>query len=133
MLSAATRITTVYFMPEQWLHRRGHAKSGSNSGRIAYSANPMSFVEELTWRGLVQQSTDPELAAKMRAEPFTFYIRFDPTADSLHVGSLVPLLTMMRAQRAGHRAIALVGGATGMVGDPSGKSEERKLMPLEVL
>ena len=88
MLSAATRITTVYFMPEWWLHRRGHAKSGSNSGRIAYSANPMSFVEELTWRGLVQQSTDPELAAKMRAEPFTLYIGFDPTADSLHVGSL---------------------------------------------
>ena len=62
----------------------------------------MSFVEELTWRGLVQQSTDPELAAKMRAEPFTLYIGFDPTADSLHVGSLLPLLTLVRAQRAGH-------------------------------
>ena len=93
----------------------------------------MSFVEELTWRGLVQQSTDPELAAKMRAQPFTLYIGFDPTADSLHVGSLLPLLTLMRAQKAGHKPIALVGGATGMVGDPSGKSEERKLMPLEVL
>jgi tyrosyl-tRNA synthetase len=91
----------------------------------------MSFVEELTWRGLVQQSTDPELAAKMRAEPFTFYIGFDPTSDSLHVGSLLPLLTLMRAQRAGHKPIALVGGATGLVGDPSGKAEERKLMPLE--
>src|SRR2546421_4849217 len=93
----------------------------------------MSFVEELTWRGLVQQSTDPELAAKMRAEPFTLYIGFDPTADSLHVGSLLPLLTLMRAQRAGHKPIALVGGATGMVGDPSFKAEERKLMPLEEL
>jgi len=93
----------------------------------------MSFVEELTWRGLVHQSTDPELADKMRAEPFTLYIGFDPTADSLHVGSLLPLLTMMRAQRAGHKPIALVGGATGMIGDPSGKTEERKLMPLEVL
>ena len=93
----------------------------------------MSFVEELTWRGLVQQSTDPELAAKMRAEPFTLYIGFDPTADSLHVGSLLPLLTLVRAQRAGHKPIALVGGATGMIGDPSGKTEERKLMPLEVL
>jgi tyrosyl-tRNA synthetase len=93
----------------------------------------MSFVEELTWRGLVQQSTDPELAAKMRAEPFTLYIGFDPTADSLHVGSLLPLLTLIRAQRAGHKPIALVGGATGMVGDPSGKSEERKLMSLEEL
>jgi tyrosyl-tRNA synthetase len=93
----------------------------------------MSFVEELTWRGLVHQSTDPELAAKMRAEPFTLYIGFDPTADSLHVGSLLPLLTMLRAQRAGHKPIALVGGATGMVGDPSGKSEERKLLPIEEL
>jgi tyrosyl-tRNA synthetase len=93
----------------------------------------MSFVEELTWRGLVQQSTDPELAAKMRAEPFTLYIGFDPTSDSLHVGSLLPLLTLVRAQRAGHKPIGLVGGATGMIGDPSGKTEERKLMPLEVL
>lgn len=93
----------------------------------------MSFVEELTWRGLVQQSTDPELAAKMRAEPFTLYIGFDPTADSLHVGSLLPLLTLMRAQRAGHKPIALVGGATGMVGDPSGKTEERKLLSLDEL
>jgi tyrosyl-tRNA synthetase len=93
----------------------------------------MSFVEELTWRGLLQQQSDPELAAKMRAEPFTLYIGFDPTADSLHVGSLLPLLTLIRAERAGHKPIALVGGATGMIGDPSGKTEERKLMPLEVL
>ena len=94
----------------------------------------MSFVEELTWRGLVQQSTDPELATKMRESgPWTIYIGFDPTADSLHVGSLLPLLTLVRAQRAGLNPIALVGGATGMIGDPSGKSEERKLMPLEVL
>jgi tyrosyl-tRNA synthetase len=88
----------------------------------------MSFVEELTWRGLVQQSSDPALAEKMRAEPFTLYAGFDPSADSLHVGSLVPLVALMRAQRAGHTPVALVGGATGMVGDPSGKSEERKLL-----
>jgi tyrosyl-tRNA synthetase len=93
----------------------------------------MSFVEELTWRGLVHQSTDPELAAKMRAEPFTLYIGFDPTADSLHVGSLLPLLTLVRAQRAGHNPVGLVGGATGMIGDPSGKTEERKLISLEDL
>jgi tyrosyl-tRNA synthetase len=93
----------------------------------------MSFVEELTWRGLVQQTTDPELAAKMRAEPFTLYIGFDPSADSLHVGSLVPIITLMRAQRAGHKPIALVGGATGMIGDPSFKSEERKLLSREEL
>jgi tyrosyl-tRNA synthetase len=88
----------------------------------------MSFVEELTWRGLVHQSTDPELAAKLRAEPFTLYAGFDPTADSLHVGSLVPLLALVRAQRAGHKPIAVVGGATGMIGDPSFKAEERKLL-----
>ncbi|MGZ3438167.1 MAG: tyrosine--tRNA ligase [Polyangia bacterium] len=93
----------------------------------------MSFVEELTWRGLVHQSTDPELAAKMRAEPFTFYIGFDPSSDSLGIGNLVQILTLMRAQRAGHKPIALVGGATGMVGDPSGKSEERKLLTREDL
>jgi tyrosyl-tRNA synthetase len=93
----------------------------------------MSFVEELTWRGLLQQSSDPELAAKMRAEPFTLYCGFDPTSDSLHIGNLVPLLALMRAQRAGHTPIALVGGATGMVGDPSGKTEERKLMSREDL
>ena len=93
----------------------------------------MSFVEELTWRGLVQQSTDPELAAKMRAEPFNLYIGFDPSSDSLGIGNLVPILTLMRAQRAGHKPIALVGGATGMVGDPSGKSEERKLLTREDL
>ena len=115
------------------LHRRGHAKSAANSERIAYSANPMSFVEELTWRGLVQQSTDPELAAKMRAEPFTLYIGFDPTADSCTSATCCRCLTLMRAQRAGHKPIALVGGATGMIGDPSGKSEERKLLSLEEL
>jgi tyrosyl-tRNA synthetase len=91
----------------------------------------MSFIDELTWRGLIQQSTDPGLGALMAREPFTLYSGFDPTADSLHVGSLLPLLTLVRAQRAGHRPIALVGGATGMIGDPSGKSEERKLLGAE--
>jgi tyrosyl-tRNA synthetase len=91
----------------------------------------MSFVEELTWRGLVQQSTDPELAAKMREKSFTLYAGFDPTADSLHVGHLLPLLALVRAQKAGHRPIALVGGATGMIGDPSFKAEERKLLARE--
>ena len=88
----------------------------------------MGFVEELAWRGLVQQKTDEQLGALMQKEPFTLYCGFDPTAPSLHVGSLLPIATLMRAQRAGHRPIAVVGGATGMVGDPSGKSEERKLL-----
>jgi tyrosyl-tRNA synthetase len=93
----------------------------------------MSFVEELTWRGLVQQASDPQLAELMRAEPFTLYAGFDPTSDSLHIGHLVPVIALMRAQQAGHKPIALVGGATGMVGDPSGKTEERKLISREEL
>ncbi len=88
----------------------------------------MSFIEELSWRGLVQQSTDPELDAKMRAEPFTLYVGVDPSADSMHVGHLLPILGLARAQRAGHNPIAVVGGATGMIGDPSFKAEERKLL-----
>jgi tyrosyl-tRNA synthetase len=87
----------------------------------------------LTWRGLVHQSTDPGLAERMRKERMTLYIGFDPTADSLHVGSLLQILALMRAQRAGHRPIAVVGGATGMIGDPSGKSEERKFLSEEDL
>jgi tyrosyl-tRNA synthetase len=93
----------------------------------------MPFVEELAWRGLVHQKTDEALAAKMNAERFTLYCGFDPTAPSLHVGNLLQILGLVRAQRAGHRAIAVVGGATGMVGDPSGKSAERKLMPRDEL
>ncbi len=88
----------------------------------------MSFVEELTWRGLVHHQSDPALAEKMRAEPFVLYAGFDPSASSLHIGSLLPILALVRAQRAGHRPIAVVGGATGLIGDPSGKTEERKLL-----
>jgi tyrosyl-tRNA synthetase len=93
----------------------------------------MGFVEELSWRGLVQQSSDERLGERMNAEPLTLYCGFDPTADSLHVGSLVPLMALARAQRAGHKPIAVVGGATGMIGDPSGKTEERKLLSVEEL
>jgi tyrosyl-tRNA synthetase len=93
----------------------------------------MDFVGELSWRGLVAQSSDERLGALMSASPFTLYCGFDPTADSLHVGSLVPLMALARAQRAGHTPIAVVGGATGMIGDPSGKSEERKLLSVEDL
>src|SRR3984957_20472447 len=93
----------------------------------------MDFISELTWRGLLQQATDPGIGDRLRAEPFTLYVGFDPTADSLHVGSLIPLLALVRTQRAGHKPIAVVGGATGMVGDPSGKSEERKLLSAEQL
>ena len=88
------------------------------------------IISELTWRGLIHQTTEPapQMAAWLNEKSRTVYAGFDPTADSLHVGSLLPLLMLRRFQRAGHRPIALVGGATGMIGDPSGKSEERNLL-----
>jgi tyrosyl-tRNA synthetase len=89
--------------------------------------------QELNWRGLIYQSTERELGAMMKKEQFSCYCGFDPTSDSLHVGNLVPLLGLARMQRAGHRPIALAGGATGLVGDPSGKSQERNLLSRENL
>lgn len=92
------------------------------------------IVAELQWRGLIHQSTDDQrLGEWLSAASRTLYAGFDPTADSLHVGSLLPLMVLRRFQRAGHRPIALVGGATGMIGDPSGKSEERNLLSLDAL
>ncbi|MCA9120236.1 MAG: tyrosine--tRNA ligase [Planctomycetaceae bacterium] len=89
---------------------------------------------DLTWRGLIHQTTDDNnLPQWLNAQPRTVYIGFDPTADSLHVGSLLQLMLLRRFQRAGHRPIALVGGATGMIGDPSGKSEERNLLSVDSL
>jgi tyrosyl-tRNA synthetase len=87
----------------------------------------MKLQDELQWRGLFNQVTHVELFEALEKESFTFYCGFDPTADSLHIGSLVPIIGMMHLQRRGHSPIALVGGATGMIGDPSGKSEERSL------
>ena len=92
------------------------------------------IYEDLTWRGLIHQATDGAFLKEwLRSECRTLYVGFDPTADSLHVGSLMPLLTLRRFQRAGHRPIAVVGGATGMIGDPSGKSEERNLLSVDQL
>jgi tyrosyl-tRNA synthetase len=89
---------------------------------------------ELRWRGMIHQTTDDaNLSAWLTEKPRTVYVGFDPTADSLHVGHLVALMVLRRFQQAGHRPIALVGGATGMIGDPSGKSEERNLLSLDVL
>ena len=94
----------------------------------------MDIVEELRWRGLIHQSTDDAGLAKWLLEkPRTVYAGLDPTADSLHVGHLVPLTILRRFQQAGHRPIAVVGGATGMIGDPSGKSDERNLLSIEQL
>ncbi len=94
---------------------------------------PLSILDQLAWRGLVHQSTDPEGIAKLLSQTSAVYAGFDPTSDSLHVGSLLPLMLLRRFQQAGHRPIALVGGATGMVGDPSGKSDERNLLDKETL
>jgi tyrosyl-tRNA synthetase len=87
----------------------------------------MGAFEELTWRGLVQQTTSDNLA-ELLAAPTVIYTGFDPSASSLHAGTLVPLMTMAHLRRHGHQIIALVGGATGMIGDPSGKTSERKLL-----
>jgi tyrosyl-tRNA synthetase len=91
------------------------------------------LLDDLRWRGLVHQATDDKLCAWLEERPRTVYCGFDPTADSLHVGSLLPLMLLRRFQSAGHRPIAVVGGATGMIGDPSGKSEERNLLSREQL
>src|SRR5436189_4946971 len=94
----------------------------------------MNIMDELQWRGLVADCTDAlELAKRTAAGPITLYAGFDPTADSLHVGNLVPLLGLRRFQLLGHHPIPLAGGATGLIGDPSGKVEERQLLTTEVL
>src|SRR5580658_4526187 len=94
----------------------------------------MSIFEELEWRGLVADCTDPvELQKRLAAEPVVLYAGFDPTADSLHAGNLVPLLALRRFQLAGHHPIAVAGGATGLVGDPSGRAAERQLLTRELL
>ena len=87
----------------------------------------MDFIDELKWRGLIHDST-PGLQEYLKDSQRTAYIGFDPTSDSLHIGSLVPIILLAHFQKSGHQPIALVGGATGMIGDPSGKSSERNLM-----
>ena len=93
----------------------------------------MNLIEDLRWRGLVAQSTDEAALLESLKKPVTLYIGFDPTAPSLHVGNLVVLLVLRRFQLAGHNPIALVGGATGLVGDPSGRNDERTLNSSEVV
>jgi tyrosyl-tRNA synthetase len=92
----------------------------------------MNFVEELRWRGMLHDVT-PGTEEQLRDHVTSGYIGFDPTADSLHIGHLVQIMTLVHFQRCGHKPVALVGGATGMVGDPSGKSAERNLLSEEIL
>jgi tyrosyl-tRNA synthetase len=91
-----------------------------------------NFIEELRWRGMIHDVM-PGTEEQLSKEATSGYIGFDPTADSLHIGHLVQIMTLVHFQRCGHRPVALVGGATGMVGDPSGKSAERNLLSEEVL
>jgi len=93
----------------------------------------MNIIEELQWRTLMHQCTDMAAVTKELETSTVLYAGFDPTSDSLHVGSLLPLMMLRRFQLAGHKPIALVGGATGMIGDPSGKSDERTLLSKEIL
>ncbi len=92
----------------------------------------MNLIEELRWRGLIADIM-PGTEEQLQKEVTSGYIGFDPTADSLHIGNLVPILLLVHLQKAGHKPVALVGGATGMIGDPSGKSEERNLLSEAVL
>lgn len=92
----------------------------------------MNLVEELRWRGMIADIM-PGTEEQLQKEMTTGYVGFDPTADSLHIGSLVPIILLVHLQKAGHKPVALVGGATGMVGDPSGKSAERNLLDEETL
>src|ERR1700682_4286116 len=95
-------------------------------------AAAMNLYDELAWRGMIYDATEG-LSDLLEKERITAYIGFDPTASSLHVGSLVPVMALARLQRCGHSPIAIVGGGTGMIGDPSGKSQERALLSLEQL
>lgn len=94
----------------------------------------MDLLQDLAWRGIIYQQTDEEgLKNSLSKESISLYCGVDPTADSMHIGHLLPFLTLRRFQQHGHRPIVLVGGATGLIGDPSGKSEERKLLTLDTV
>src|SRR5262249_44554048 len=90
----------------------------------------MNIFDEFQWRGMLYEAT-PELREVLAKEKLTAYIGFDPSAPSLHVGSLLPIMGLARLQRFGHTPIAIAGGGTGLIGDPSGKTKERKLLTKE--
>lgn len=93
----------------------------------------MNIIQELRWRGLIYDIVSEEELEKRLLSPITLYCGFDPTADSMHIGSLLPIITLMRFQKAGHRVIALTGGGTGLIGDPSGKRNERAMNDEEIV
>src|ERR1700756_5053465 len=96
------------------------------------SDSKSSFLEELRWRGFLEAVTSDDLDAFLCEERRTMYVGFDPTADSLHLGSLIPVMGLAHAQRHGLRPLVLVGGGTGLIGDPSGKANERTLLTKEL-
>jgi tyrosyl-tRNA synthetase len=101
---------------------------------VLTNASAEHIMDDLAWRGLISQTTgDDELRAAIDAGPITLYCGFDPTAPSLHIGNLVQILTQRRFQDAGHRSLMLVGGATGLIGDPGGKTTERTLNPVDLV
>ena len=92
----------------------------------------VNFIDELKWRGLIYQVSDQDKVREYCETPGrTLYCGFDPTAPSLHIGNLVPLIALLRAKECGHNPIVLMGGATGLIGDPSGKDKERELLSPE--
>lgn len=94
----------------------------------------MSLLEELRWRGLIHDiANEDELEKRLEEKPITLYCGFDPTAESMHIGSLLPIVTLMRFLKAGHRVIVLVGGGTGLIGDPSGKKSARTMNDMETV
>ena len=97
----------------------------------AVTGGTSSFLDELRWRGFLEATTSDDLDAYLGAQRRTMYVGFDPTADSLHLGSLIPVMALAHAQRQGHRPLVLVGGGTGLIGDPSGKASERTLLTKE--
>src|SRR6202020_804332 len=114
------------------LHDHGSPHAG-DTGRGS-EGTVTDIIDELEWRGLLAVSTDlDELRKALGSGPVTVYAGFDPTAAGMHIGNLVILLTLRRLQLAGHRPIGLVGGATGLIGDPSGKSVERALNSPEMV
>jgi tyrosyl-tRNA synthetase len=96
-------------------------------------STPDNIYDELLWRGLIHQESGQDMRDYLSKNKVTLYCGFDPTGDSLHIGSLVPLITLRRFQKYGHKALPLAGGATGMIGDPSGKSQERNLLTPEMV
>jgi tyrosyl-tRNA synthetase len=109
-------------------HRKSETENQLRENFAIFGQNFfMNFIEELQWRGMVHDVM-PGTEEQLEKEMTTAYVGFDPTADSLHIGHLVSVMLLKHLQRAGHRPVVLVGGATGMIGDPSGKSEERNLL-----